>query len=67
VKAVAYMQPAVLAGAIVGVNKVAKFPAGAAAGWPLPLLLNPSFEALREAPAGPPLRVEPALAITGEE
>ncbi len=67
VKAVAYMQPAVLAGAIVGVNKVAKFPAAAAAGWPLPLLLNPSFEALRTAAAGPPLTVEPALAITGDE
>ena len=31
VKAVAYMQPAVLAGAISGVNKVAKFSAAAAA------------------------------------
>jgi hypothetical protein len=67
VKAVAYMQPAVLVGALVGVNKVAKFPAAAAAGWPLPLLLNPSFEALRGTPAGPPLTVEPARAITGEE
>jgi hypothetical protein len=67
VKAVAYLQPAVLAGAISGVNKVAKFPATAAAAWPLPLLLNPSFEALRGAAAGPPLDVAPEMAITGEE
>ncbi len=67
VKAVAYMQPAILAGAISGVNKVGKFPSAAAAGWPLALLLNPSFDALRGAPAGPPLSVQPAAAITGEE
>jgi hypothetical protein len=67
VKAVAYMQPAVLAGALVGVNKVAKFPASAADDWPLPLLLNPRFEDLSAAKPGPPLAVEPALAITGEE
>jgi hypothetical protein len=67
VKAVAYMQPAVLAGALVGVNKVAKFPASAAEDWPLPLLLNPRFEDLSTAKPGPPLAVEPALAITGEE
>ncbi len=69
VKAVAFMQPAILAGAIGGVNKVAKFPAAAAPGWGLPLLLNPSFEALRAAGAvaGPALAVEPAAAIRGEE
>ena len=67
VKAVAYMQPAVLAGAIVGVNKVAKFPVEAAAAWPLGVLLNPSFDELRGATAGPPLAVEPEQAITGEE
>ncbi len=67
VKAVAYMQPAVLAGALVGVNKVAKFPAAAAADWTLPLLLNPRFEALRAAVPGPALPVAPETAITGEE
>lgn len=67
VKAVAYMQPAVLAGELVGVNKVAKFPASAAAGWPLPYLLNPTFDDLRGAAAGPPLAVAPEQAITGDE
>jgi hypothetical protein len=67
VKAVAYMQPAVLAGALHGVNKVAKFPAGAAAAWPLPLLLNPHFDDLRGLAAGPPLPVDPQAALTGEE
>lgn len=67
VKAVAYMQPAVLAGELVGVNKVAKFPASAAAGWPLPFRLNPSFDELRGVSAGPPLAVAPEQAITGDE
>jgi hypothetical protein len=67
VKAVAYMQPAVLAGAIHGVNKVAKFPASAAAGWLCPLLLNPRFDDLRGLAAGPPLAVDPLTAMTGEE
>lgn len=67
VKAVACMQPAVLAGALHGVNKVAKFPAGAAAAWPLPLLLNPHFDDLRGLAAGPPLAVDPQAALAGEE
>ncbi|MCC7360922.1 MAG: hypothetical protein IT317_15675 [Anaerolineales bacterium] len=67
VKAVAYMQRAILVGNGPRINKVGKFPAAAAAGWPLPYLLNPDFEALGAAPAGPSLRVEPQRAITGEE
>jgi hypothetical protein len=67
VKAVAFMQPAVLAGALAGVNKVGKFPAEAARGWVLPLAWNPAFEALRGAAAGLPYAVDPAGAITGEE
>lgn len=67
VKAVAYLQPAILAGAIVGVNKVAKFPASAAAGWTLPLLVNPNFDEWRGAQPGPPLAVAAEAAITGEE
>lgn len=67
VKAVAYMQQAILAGGGPRVNKVGKFPAAAAAGWPLPYVLNPDFEALRRLPAGPPLNVDPQRAITGEE
>ena len=67
VKAVAYMQQAIRAGTGPRINKVGKFPATAAAGWPLPYLLNPDFAALQAAPAGPPLRVDPQRAITGEE
>jgi hypothetical protein len=66
-KAVAFMQPAILAGAIIGVNKVAKFPAASAAAWPLTPLLNARFEELRTAAPGPPLPIAPDLAITGEE
>ncbi len=49
------MQGAVLAGALAGMNKVGKHPAEAARRWPLPLGLNPSFEAVRGLQAGPPL------------
>jgi hypothetical protein len=45
-KAVEFMQPAVLAGRIHGVNKVAKFRWGVAQAWPFAILLNPSDEIL---------------------
>lgn len=40
-KAVEFMQPAVLAGTIRDVNKVAKFSKSVAEGWTLPVVLNP--------------------------
>jgi hypothetical protein len=61
------MQPAVLAGAWVGINKVGKFPAAAARGWALPLAWNPAFEALRGAAAGPMVAVKREESIMGEE
>ena len=67
VKAVAYMQQAILSGRGPRVNKVGKFPAAATATWPLPYVLNPDFEALKQVPAGPPLSVDPQRAITAEE
>jgi len=67
VRAVAFMQSAVLAGMFKGINKVGKFPAEAARAWGLPVLVNPQFEAVRGLEAGPPLGVDPAAAITGEE
>lgn len=67
VKAVAYMQQAILSGIGPRVNKVGKFPAAAAAEWPAPYVLNPEFEKLQSVRAGPPLRVDPQRAITGEE
>lgn len=45
-KAVAFMQPVVLTGTIVGVSKVAKFSKPTAQAWPLPVLLNPTPEML---------------------
>jgi hypothetical protein len=66
-KAVAFMQAAILAGEIAGVNKVGKFPAAAARGWPMPLALNPAFEAVSGLAAGAPCEVDPRTAITGDE
>ncbi len=45
-KAVGFMQPAVLAGRIVDVNKVAKFSRETAGAWAQPVLLNPALTAL---------------------
>lgn len=67
VKAVAFMQPAVLAQFIVGVNKVGKFPRAVAETWPLPFVLNPDFEEWRIAALAGPFAVDPQTAITGEE
>lgn len=47
-KAVAFMQPAVVAGHIKDVNKVAKFTRDAARQWTLPLMLNPPIDALED-------------------
>jgi hypothetical protein len=45
-KAVEFMQPAVMAGHIENVNKIAKFSWETARAWPLPIMLNPSDEIL---------------------
>ncbi len=45
-RAVSFMQPAVLAGQIRDINKVAKFSRATAAAWTLPVLLNPAPEVL---------------------
>jgi len=47
-KAVAFMQPAVLAGHIRDMNKVGKFSAQTARAWTLPLLLNPDHALLAD-------------------
>lgn len=47
-KAVAFMQPAVVAGQIRGVNKVAKFSRATAQTWTQPVLLNPTLDALND-------------------
>jgi len=66
VKAVAFMQPAVLAGFLSGVNKVGKFRAEAAPTWGLPLVINPSFDDWRAAALAPPLTVDPQTAVMDE-
>ncbi|MCC6613853.1 MAG: hypothetical protein IT320_10275 [Anaerolineae bacterium] len=47
-KAVAFMQPAVLAGHIRDINKVGKFSAETARAWTLPMLLNPDHGLLAD-------------------
>jgi hypothetical protein len=67
VKAVAFMQPAILAQRIGGVNKIGKFPVAAAHAWHPPLTINPIFTDWQSAELGPMLEVDPRLAIAGEE
>jgi hypothetical protein len=64
--AVAFMQRAVLADAIVGVNKVAKFTRETAETWPVRVLLNPLMSDLPGEAFGTHA-LDPASAITGEE
>lgn len=45
-KAVAFMQPAVLAGRIKDVNKVGKFSRETALGWTVPVILNPPLDSI---------------------
>jgi hypothetical protein len=45
-KAVAFMQPAVLQGRILDVNKVGKFKRETALAWPLPMILDPGADLL---------------------
>jgi ubiquinone/menaquinone biosynthesis C-methylase UbiE len=70
-KAVQFMQPAVTANLLIGVNKVAKFDKSRALTWGGRALLNPPFEALLGSSAfrfaGRTLNVDPTSAVTGEE
>jgi hypothetical protein len=63
VKAVAFMKPAVLAGAIPGVNTMPRYLGETAARWGIAVLVNPAFETLRDDSryefGSPPLRVDP--------
>lgn len=67
VKAVAFMQAAILAQWISGVNKVGKFRAEAALTWGLPFLLNPKFNDLRSAAPGPLYKADLKTAMGGDE
>lgn len=65
-KAVGFMQPAVLAGWVSGVNKVAKFSKTTAAAWSLPIMLNPDLDSLRGAAVGT-AAMDPTTAETPDE
>jgi hypothetical protein len=65
-RAVGFMQPAVLAGKLGGVNKVGKFRRETAAGWSLPALLNPGAELLEEGKIAL-IPVDPATAESSDE
>jgi hypothetical protein len=69
VKAVQFMQAAVLAGAAPGINKIGKFPAAAAQDWPFHLAINPAFEAWQDLGAAGLawLPVDWRAAMRGEE
>lgn len=65
VKAVAFMKPAVLAGAIPDINRLPRYRGETVSGWRVPILLNPTFEALKADPRftldAPALRIDPSL------
>lgn len=65
-KAVEFMQPAVLAGQIVGVTKIAKFRWEVADSWPFAVAFNPSSDVFR-AHSVTLLRVDPASAESPDE
>ena len=71
VKAVAFMQPAVIAGVMSNVNKLPRYETELLIKWNLPLIVNPTFEALREDQRfdfqSPPLEIDPFAALRSHE
>lgn len=67
VKAVAFMQAAILNRWLTGINKVGKFQAAAARAWTCPFVLNPDFDSMSGLTIGPLYDVDPQTAITGDE
>lgn len=67
VKAVAFMQSAILNQWLSGINKVGKFRADLVQTWSWPLVLNPEFESARALKIGPAYEVDSQTAVTGEE
>jgi hypothetical protein len=70
-KAVAFMQPAILAGAIKTINKLPRFESDRLLEWRKSIIVNPTFAALREDPRfdfnSPPLEVDPLQALKSNE
>lgn len=71
VKAVAFLQPAVIAGAIQTVNKLPRYEMDQFLKWNLPLIVNPTFEVLHEDQRfdfqSPPLEIDPSRAMRNHE
>jgi hypothetical protein len=65
--AVGFMQRAVLANAIQGVSKVAKFSKEAAAAWAFTLIFNPLFDDVKAQGLAIVYAVDPQTAVHGEE
>ncbi|MEQ8672293.1 MAG: hypothetical protein RLP44_00945 [Aggregatilineales bacterium] len=65
-KAVGFMQPAVLAGHISGINKVAKFSKETAASWTFPIMLNPPSDVLATM-STTTITIDPATAEKADE
>ena len=70
-KAVEFMQAAVKANCLVGINKVAKFDKSVAPSWQTQTLLNPPFATVRESShftfSNMTHVIDPSTAVTGEE
>jgi hypothetical protein len=66
-RAVAFMQRAVLAGTIKDINKVGKFANALVKSWGRPFLLNPTFHLVRTQTRGPAVEVDPQVAVAGDE
>ena len=76
-KAVAFMQPAVTSGRIIGVSRIAKFDKTTATHWPFATLLNPDLSILDNTTDSHPtvpyrlsttdLMVDPTTAVSGDE
>ncbi|MBI1282023.1 MAG: hypothetical protein GC179_28110 [Anaerolineaceae bacterium] len=65
-KAVEFMQPAVMAGHITNVNKIAKFKWDVVKEWPFPTILNPSDEIFDTQPVAM-LQIDPQHAEAADE
>lgn len=67
VRAVAFMQAAILNSWLTGINKVGKFRMEVALTQNWPVLLNQEFDTMRALKIGPAYDVDSHLAVTGEE
>ncbi len=67
VKAVAFMQLAVLAGLLTGINKTGRYTLEQIESWGLPVVVNPAFEDWRNASVAEPVRIDPAQSLASEE